>query len=203
VYTWTVVAIVAGIFLVAMLLVVIRMKNSRNSSHFSKRRIILLVLAILLSIAVDITKVLLTGSSGGLVQDLELAQTGLGIEQFNLRWDILNVTMHDSLGGVFSNFIILGLGLFWVIKSNMREPTTVFLMIFLSAGLVPLFAGSWTIQARVFYDIPLEIPAAIALYYISNRSGSVLVTLAGCTWLIAVSLLTVMNYYLILVPGVQ
>jgi len=70
-------------------------------------------------------------------------------------------------------------------------------MIFLSAGLLPLFFGSWTIQARVFYDMPFEIPAAIALYYLSNRSGSILVTAAACTWLLAMSLFTVMNYHLI------
>jgi hypothetical protein len=107
------------------------------------------------------------------------------------------------LGGVFSNFIILTLGLFWVLKSNMREPHTIFLMIFLSAGLVPLFFGVWTIQSRVFYDMPFEIPAAIALYYISSRSGSILVTLAACTWVVAVSLFTVMNYYLIPVLGMH
>jgi hypothetical protein len=148
--------------------------------------------------------VLLIGSSGGVEQDIQLAQTNLGIEQFNMRWLILNTTMHDSLGGVLSNFIILLLGLFWVLKSNMRDPGTVFLMIFLSAGLVPLYIGSWTLQVRVLYDIPFEIPAAIALYYISTRSGSSrLVTLAACTWLVAVSLVTVMNYYFVWRPGVQ
>jgi hypothetical protein len=85
----------------------------------------------------------------------------------------------------------------------MREPGTVFLMIFLSAGLIPLNIGSWTLQVRVLYDMPFEIPAAIALYYLSNRSGSILVTLAACTWLVAVSLITVLNYYLVLRPGVQ
>ena len=212
VYTWTVLAAVAGIFLVAMLLVVIWEKKKKNNNkannisnnHFTKRRrIIWLLVAILVSIVVDITKVSLTGSSGGLEQDIELAQRGFGIEQFNLRFLILDSTMHGGLGGVFSNFIILILGLFWVLKSNMREPGTVFLMIFLSAGLVPLYIGSWTLQTRVLYDMPFEIPAAIALYYISSRSGSILVTLAACTWLVAVSLITVMNYYLVLRPGVQ
>jgi hypothetical protein len=111
--------------------------------------------------------------------------------------------MYHSLGGVFSNFIILLLGLFWVLKSNMREPHTVFLIIFLSTAIVPLFVGSWGIQARVFYDIPFEIPAAIALYYISRGLSSILVTLAGCTWLVAISLFTVMNYYLVPVPGMR
>jgi hypothetical protein len=85
----------------------------------------------------------------------------------------------------------------------MHEPTTIFLIIFLSTGIIPLFVGSWGIQARVFYDVPFEIPAAIALYYISRRSGSILVPLAGCTWLVAVSLFTVMNYYLIPVLGMR
>jgi hypothetical protein len=85
----------------------------------------------------------------------------------------------------------------------MRAPGAIFLIIFLSIGIVPLFVGSWVIQARVFYDIPFEIPAAIALYYISRRSDSILVPLAGCTWLVAVSLFTVMNYYLIPVPGMR
>src|ERR671915_653996 len=210
-YTWTVLAAVAGVFLIAMF--VIQSKKNKNKNKISsnnnnlfiknRRMIIWLLLAILVSIGVDIAKVSLTGSSGGVEQDIEVAQRSLGIEQFNLRSLILDATMHGSLGGVFSNFIILLLGLFWVLKANMRDPGTIFLMIFLSAGLVPLYIGSWTLQVRVLYDIPFEIPAAIALYYISSRSGSMLVTLAACTWLVAISLVTVMNYYLVLRPGVQ
>jgi hypothetical protein len=212
VYTWTVLTAVSATFLVAMLLVTIwenkrkKKKNTRNISNlFTKRRIIWLLVAILVSLVVDITKVFIIGSSGGVEQDIQLAQTNLGIEQFSMRERILQVTMHDSLGGVLSNFIILILGVFWVLKSNMREPGTVFLMIFLSVGMVPLIIGSWTLQVRTLYDIPFEIPAAIALYYISTRAGSSrLVTLAAaCTWLVAVSLVTVMNYYFVWRPGVE
>ena len=207
VYTWTVLAGVAGVFLIAMLVIQNKKNKNKinNNNPFikSRRMIIWLLLAILVSIGVDIAKVSLTGSSGGVEQDIEVAQRSLGIEQFNLRSLILDATMHGSLGGVFSNFIILLLGLFWVLKANMRDPGTIFLMIFLSAGLVPLYIGSWTLQVRVLYDIPFEIPAAIALYYISSRSGSMLVTLAACTWLVAISLVTVMNYYFVWRPGVQ
>jgi uncharacterized membrane protein YqjE len=210
VYTWTVLAAVTGTFLVAMLLVAIwenkrkKKKTTSNISNlFTKRRIIWLLVAILVSLVVDVTKVFLIGSSGGVAQDIELAQTNLGIEQFSMRERILQVTMHDSLGGVLSNFIILILGVFWVLKSKIREPATVFLMIFLSVGMVPLIIGSWTLQVRILYNIPFEIPAAIALYYISTRSGSRLVTPAAFTWLVAVSLVTVMNYYFIWRPGVE
>jgi hypothetical protein len=207
VYTWTVLAAVAGVFLIAMLVIQNKKNknkiNNNNTFIKSRRMIIWLLLAILVSIGVDIAKVSLTGSSGGVEQDIAVAQRSLGIEQFNLRSLILDATMHGSLGGVFSNFIILLLGLFWVLKSNMRDPGTIFLMIFLSAGLVPLYIGSWTLQVRVLYDIPFEIPAAIALYYISSRSGSMLATVAACTWLVAISLVTVMNYSFVWRPGVQ
>src|SRR5215204_2446301 len=217
VYTWTLLAAVSAIFLLAMLLVTIWKKKKNNntynnnndndnnsSSYFIKRRrIIWLLIAILVSVVVDISKVVLTSSSGGLEQDIELAQTYIGIEEFNLLWFFLTATMHYTLGGIFSNFIILILGLFWVLKSNMREPGTIFLMIFLSVGLVPLFIGGWLLQTRVFYNVPFEIPAAIALYYISTRfrNSSMLVTLAACTWLFAAALLTVMNYYFVFVQG--
>ena len=85
----------------------------------------------------------------------------------------------------------------------MRDPGTIFLMIFLSSALVPLFFGNWGIQTRLFYDIPFQIPAAIALYYISRWSGTMLVTIAACTWLVAASLFAVMNYYFVPVPGVS
>ena len=207
IHTWTILAAVSGTFLVVMLLAVLwkekKKKNGNINNLFTKRRIIWLLVAILLSTAVDITKVLLIGSSGGVERDIQVAQTNLDIEHLSMRWRVLNATMHDSLGGVFSNFIILLLGLFWVLKSNVREPRAIFLMIFLSAGIVPLSFGWWTLQVRVLYDIPFEIPAAIALYYISTRLGSRLVTLATCTWLVAISLVTVMNYYLVWRPGVH
>lgn len=205
-YTWTVLAAVAAIFLITMLVLYNKRKNSNHnaSSSFIKRRIVwLLLFGITLSVVVDITKALSTGSSGGLARDIEIAQTRLGIEEFGLRWPVLSTTMHDSFGGVFSNFIILLLALFWVLTSNIREPATIFLMIYFSLGLLPLLVGSLTIQARVFYDMPIEIPAAISLFYIARRTGSLLVPLAGWAWLVAISLLTVMNFYLIPITGIR
>lgn len=208
-YTWTIVAAVAAIFLVTMLVLYSKRKKENNSNYdagspFIKRRIIwLLIFGITVSVAVDITKALSTGSSGGLERDIEIAQTRLGIEEFNLRWQTLSTTMHDSFGGVFSNFIILLLALFWILTSNIREPAAMFLMICFSLGLLPLLVGSLTIQARVLYDMPIEIPAAISLYYIARRTGSLLVPLAGYTWLVAISLFAVINFYLIPITGIS
>jgi hypothetical protein len=51
--------------------------------------------------------------------------------------------------------------------------------------------------------MPFEIPAAIALYYLSRKADSLLVPIAGYTWLVAASIFTVMNFNLIPVPGMQ
>jgi hypothetical protein len=201
IHTWTVLAAVSGTFLVVILLLLAT--KWKNSNFFTKRRIIWLLLAVLLSVVVDISKVSLIGSSGGLERDIGLAQANIGIEELNTLWNTLNAAVHNHVGGVFSNFIILLLGLFWVLKSKMREPSTVFLIIFLSAAILPVCFGNATLQVRVFYNIPFEIPAAIALYYISTRSGTILMTLAACTWLVAISLVTVMNYYFVWRPGIQ
>ena len=74
VYTWTILTAVAGVFLLTMLVMQNKRKKNtnNNNNYFPNRRIIwLLLFAILPSIVVDIAKVLLTGSSGGLEQDIE------------------------------------------------------------------------------------------------------------------------------------
>jgi hypothetical protein len=204
VYTWTILTLVTGIFLLAILLVQNTRKKKNNNNNFNNnnnyyyfpnRRIIwLLIFSILPSIVIDVAKVSLTNSSGGLERDIELAQTFLRIQQFDWQWQVFHTTIYHGLGGVFSNSIILIPAILWVLRSNMRRPTTVFLMIFLSTGLIPIFLGNWDLQTRVFYNIPFEIPAAIAIYYVSRRSSSLLVPVAACLWLLAISLITAINF---------
>lgn len=204
VYTWTILTVVTGIFLLTILLVQNTRKKKNNNNHnnnknnnyyFPNRRIVwLLLFSILPSIVIDVAKVSLTNSSGGLERDIELAQAFLRVQQFDWQWQVFHTTIYHGLGGIFSNSIILIPALLWVLKSNMRRPTTLFLMIFLSTGLVPIFLGNWDLQTRVFYNIPFEVPAAIALYYVSRRSGTLLVPVAACIWLLSISLITTMNF---------
>ena len=101
-------------------------------------------------------------------------------------------------GGQFSNFIILILGLYWLIHSNLRQPFTILIMIFLSIGVIPLFLGGWIMQTRVLYDIPFQIPAAIALTYVMKQANGTIILLPICAWLIAMAIRAVTNFYLIL-----
>jgi hypothetical protein len=60
---------------------------------------------------------------------------------------------------------------------------------------MPLFFGDWTVQSRVFYNIPFQIPAAIGLNYIMQQRRGIIISLSICIWLIAISVVSVSNFY--------
>ena len=188
VYTWSVLAIVMSIFLVVML----------KFNYFCRRAIVLLLLVVLSSVLIDVVRMTITGSAGGIEKDMEVAKiTGAGPEQFSLRWSNLTRTIYSYVGGQFSNFIILTLGLYWLFLSNLRGPFNIFLIIFLSTGLIPFLLGDYLIQTRVFYDIPFQIPAAIGLSFIRKQAIGGIMLLPICIWLIDISVRAVSNFYLI------
>jgi len=107
-------------------------------------------------------------------------------------------TMYSFVGGQFSNFIIFTLALYWLFRSNLREPSSIFLVIFLSIGILPFLLGDYIIQTRVFYDIPFQIPAAIGLAFIGKQDiGGIVVVLPICLWLFDITIMDVSNFYLI------
>jgi hypothetical protein len=189
VYTWTVLAIVMGIFLAVLL----------KFNYYSRKSIILLLLVISSSVVIDVARMTITGSSSGIVNDIAVARAGdAGIEQYKVRWSNLIEVTQIHLGGQFSNFLLFILGLYWLINCNLRQPSNILIAIFLSVGVIPLFFGDWIIQTRVFYDIPFQIPAAITLTYVKKQANGTIPLLAICTWLIAMSIRTVANFYLTL-----
>jgi hypothetical protein len=54
---------------------------------------------------------------------------------------------------------------------NITKRFAGFLVIFLSIGIIRLFLGNWSVQARVLYDIPFQLPAAIGLDYKLKKSN--------------------------------
>jgi hypothetical protein len=187
VYTWSILVIIMGIFFVSMLVL----------HYYHRKAIILLLLVILASVIVDVARMTLEGSAGGVEEDIEVAKvTGAGPEQFTLRWSNLLRTMYSYVGGQFSNFLVFALGLYWVFRSNLRDPSTIFLMIYLSVGLLPFLLGDYVIQTRVFYDIPFQIPAAIGLAFIRKQtSGGLIVAIPICLLFADISIMAVSNFY--------
>jgi hypothetical protein len=185
VHTWSVMVVVMSV----LLIILIKVKQ------YSKKRTALLLIILLSSVIFDVVRTSMTGSMTGIEKDIEFAKaTGTGIEQFALRWSNLTRSVYSFLGGQFSNFIIFSLGLYWAFQSNTRDISTKFLMIFLSIGLIAFLIGDYRVQARIFYDIPFQIPAALALSSLwKSRRGS-LIAIPVCIWLVSLTIRTVTNF---------
>ncbi|MFL6508563.1 MAG: hypothetical protein ACJ704_11600 [Nitrososphaeraceae archaeon] len=185
VHTWSVIVVVMSVFLIIMI----------KAKHYYKKRIVLLFIILSSSVVLDIVKTSITGSMTGIEKDMEFAKaTGTGLEQFIIRWSNLTRSVYSFLGGQFSNFIIFSLGLYWLFQSNTRDISTVFLMIFLSIGLIAFLIGDYRVQARIFYDIPFQIPAAIALSWLRKSGATSLISIPICIWLIGLVIRSVSNF---------
>ena len=190
IYTWSILALVIGIFL----LVLLKMK------YYERRNVLVLLVALSSSVFIDILRTILTGSYSGIGYDISPpfgSIVQLGPEQFSTRWTTIIDTTLSYLGSLFGNSIIYALGLYWLIRSKLRETSMILILTFLSIGIIPLFLGNWILQARVFYDIPFQIPAAIALTYLYQRRNGALILIAVSIWLMALSIRAVTNFYFI------
>jgi hypothetical protein len=185
VYTWSILAIIMTIFLLVML----------KLNYYQRGNIILLLLVVLSSVVVDVTRFKLTGSTSGIEGDIHLSYLEMGPKQFFIRWNNIIDTTQHFLGGLFGNFIIIALGLYWLFRANYLESYNIFIVIFLSIGIIPLFLGDWTVQSRVFYNIPFQIAAAIGLNYVKQQSRGFMMSLSICAWLVAISIVYVSNFY--------
>ena len=179
---------VTALFLIVML---------KLNYYGSRRNLILLLLVILSPVLIDVIRTSTTGSIRGISFAVEFSQSDLGFKQLaSFRANLLDTTQH-WLGGLFGNFIILALAFYWLLKADHRAPHNIFIMIFLSVGIIPLLFSGWTLQTRVFYNIPFQIPAAIGLYYIvkQHQRKGIMILLPICIWLIAISIVALSNFY--------
>lgn len=192
-YTWSVLIIVLGIFLGV----------SFFFNSYPRKMIILLLLVVLSSVVIDVVKTTMVESAGsaatgGVKSVMILSQSSVRLKELGLVWDTLIYATQHQFGSILPNFIVLGLILYWLVRSNLRTNFNMFITVFLTIGIGPLFLGDWVVQSRVFYNIPFQIPAAIALTYISRRKNANVILLPIFVWLISISLRTVSNFYEVL-----
>ena len=179
VYTWTILTVITGIFLTI----------SYKLISFSRRRILVASLCLLVTIIMDIARIYVTGaSSSGLQETIYLMNSGLGIDEFYQRWNNLTFTSQIFVGGIFSDIVIYVLVLSWLFRSRIMEPVTIFFMTFMSIGIIPLFLGDEIIQSRVLYDIPFQIPAAMALFFMMKNVAGRTMMFSICVWILFCSL---------------
>jgi hypothetical protein len=190
VYSWNIFVLVMGIFL----LIAYKLKL------YSNKNIIILALVLLSCFLIDVSRAAITNTPLAIQHILQTANIeGKGsvfglLDNFALRWDNI-IDTQTKYAGLFGNFAILALGVVWLLVSNFRQQSTIFLVVFLSIGILPLFLGNWLIQSRVFYNIPFQIPAALALAYLINHYKGGPIFVAVCIWLVAMSIRAVSHFY--------
>jgi len=189
VYTWTILIVV----MISFLVVLLKIKT------YEQKRILLLLLLVAVSIGFDVGRTIFTEASGGIERDVELAigDAHIDFNNFATRWGSLSYNTTIILGGLVGSFIILTLALYWLFWSNWREPQNIFLIIFFSVGFIPILLGDWAIQDKILYDIPFQIPAAIALVYITKQTKSNTILVAVSIWLVALAIRNVSHFYFI------
>jgi hypothetical protein len=189
-YTWTIMTIALGIFLLALL----------KTNAYPRRNVILLLLILSSSVLFDLARMSITGSFSGIGYGISppFGELRFGPEQFATRWSSLIDTTQNYYGSLFGNFIIYVLGIYWLIRCKLREASTIFLISILSIGIIPLFFGNWIVQSRVFYDIPFQIPASIALAYIYRKGNRIITLIPILLWLAAISITAVFNFHLVM-----
>jgi hypothetical protein len=64
----------------------------------------------------------------------------------------------------------------------------------MSLAIMPILFGDPEVISRVLYEIPFQIPAAIALVQIKKNQG-IVVFLSICLWLTALSIRSISNFY--------
>jgi hypothetical protein len=168
--------------------------------YYDRKNVILLLIVLSLSVVIDVIRTTMADVYSGIGYNISPpfgAIVELGPDLYALRWSTVLDTTLNYFGSIFGNSIIYALGLYWLIRSKLKQAPTIFLIIFLSIGIIPLFLGNWIVQARVFYDITFQIPAAIALTYLYQRRGGALILTSVWVWLVAMSIRSVSNFYFI------
>jgi len=188
VYTWSVIALLSGIFLII----------SIKIKYFSRRHVIALLIIISASAVIDISRTILTGSYSGIGYDLEFAQQTIELNELTARLKNIVDTTQIFYGGAFGNVIIYGLAMYWLIRTPMREVHSALILIFLSLGIIPIFLGTWAVQTRILYDIPFQIPAAIGIVMLSRVRYGNMLSAAFIIWILAITIRTATNYVLII-----
>lgn len=188
-YTYTIIVLVLAIFLLSSLYL----------KSFSKNIILMALAVIIFTVFVDLSRSALLGSASGLTLDLGVAEkTEVGISQFASRWSNLVGTVQVHVGGIFGNSIfIMGLAFvgMLIISKKTNMVTVSFLISFLSIGILPLFFGDRIVMTRVLYNIPFQIPAALAMVWLMRQGNKgILASVALLMYSFAISVRMLTNF---------
>ncbi len=183
-FTWTHLALFIGIFLIV----------SSRFKMYDKKRVALIFLIIMASIAFDLGKSIMTDTPSVIERDVySISKNTSYLNLFSI-WPNLAQTSLVYVGGILGNFLILSLCVYWLVRSDLREMPNLFIAIFLSLAILPILFGGELIQSRVLFNIPFQIPAAIGLVYLANLHRGKVLVIAISIWIFTMAVHLVTNF---------
>jgi hypothetical protein len=184
VYTWT---LFTAFFIIFLL--VLKWKRVYDSRSIGI--ILIIVIAVFVT---DLVRSYLIGLSSGIQRDIVIAESfKFGLSQAGAAWSNIVRTVEVHLGGIFGNIITLSLALYSAIMLRYNNVLSLFVMVFLSIGILPLLFGDKIVQSRVLYDIPFQIPVACALTSVFASRHGKLISIVIAVSLLAISIYTMNN----------
>ena len=90
------------------------------------------------------------------------------IEEFRNRWLNFPRFMYPYVGGFFANTVLLAFAFVWTLYAKYEKTFDRILLSTLVIGTIPLIFGDHVFQSRIFYDMPIQIAAALMIYRIVN-----------------------------------
>jgi hypothetical protein len=183
-YTWTIIIIFVVLFNIVLLI----------NKKYTSNQIILVFVALSMVIVVDLLKSAITGSTLGLTRDLVLAEaTDYGFTQFDIKWGNLVHVTQVHMAGIFGNIILLLLAIYGTMSVKYKSTIGIFVLVFISIAILPLFFGGKVILSRVLYDIPFQIPVGLAMTSIFYSKQGKLKVIVVIFSLLAVSIYIMFN----------
>lgn len=166
VYTW-VFAVAA--FSIAIGISLFKHQPDSNLKTEIKRYLPIMIIIISTALILLAIASMVRGTSG-LDFLSNLAGSSISDDYFAKRWFNINYMFRSYIGGFLTNSAMIALALIWAIKADYRNRFNV--VILSSMFLVSFFFlfGDTVAQSRIFYNIPLQIPAAIVVANIINGS---------------------------------
>lgn len=133
--------------------------------------------------------------NAGVIRDINYANDqGFGIHDFSTIWNNLITSTQTYLAGQFGNSIIYFLVVYWLFISDFKNKSNIVILVFLFLPMIPILFGDSVTMSRVLFEIPFQIPAAIALTYIMNHRSKTLAFVI-CLWLFAIGVRSSSNFY--------
>jgi hypothetical protein len=200
VYTW--VFLIATLVVSTVILAIAKRKTERKKPH------IFLLLSIAITVAVLISVSSFVTGKSGLDYINGVINTNTGQNFLETRWFSINTTFRFYLGGFLANSVLMGLAMIWAFKANYKNHFNAVILASIFIFSAFFFLGDEVTQSRIFFNIPLFIPAAIVLSnfitgkYLTSLDSRTRITIVVLIFLYLgnYALRSLANFYLIEPP---